>query len=125
MFGLTVGWQIKLAEWLIVLAIASGVAYWIYSKGYDAAEAHYIVAQKEADDAATKKYNLVADKLEVQKNVRQEDAKVITKVVTKLVTRDVYRNVCIDADGLSAINSALAGVRPSVPDATLPPAKQP
>ena len=122
MFGL-VGWQVKAGEWLIVLAVMSGVAYYIYEKGYNEYKLENIAAQAVADKKQQDKYNLVAQQLEDQKNVRVEDAKTITKVVQKIVTRDVYSNVCLDSDGLSVINASLEGKPAASLNATMPSTK--
>lgn len=42
------------------------------------------------------------------KAVREEKERVRYVQVPKLIERVVYRNVCVDADGLSVINAAIA-----------------
>ena len=44
------------------------------------------------------------------KNLNQNSEwknKVVIKEVQKIIDRPVYRNICIDADGVSAINSLI------------------
>lgn len=45
---------------------------------------------------------------EQQKAQREVETQVIYQTVEKIVERPVYRNVCIDADGVSNINKAIA-----------------
>lgn len=115
MFGLTATWQIKIAEYLVVFAVLFGIAYYIYDKGYNAADQKWQVAQAQANAAAQAKYNLVAQQLEVAKADRIVQTQYITKTVTKLVDRPVYQNICLDQDGMDVINKALSGVKDDTP----------
>lgn len=45
---------------------------------------------------------------QADKAVREEKERIRYVQVPKLVERVVYRNVCVDADGLSVINAAIA-----------------
>ena len=47
---------------------------------------------------------LEKDKANAQVIYRDRDV-----IVTKIIERPIYRNVCLDTDGLSAANAALAG----------------
>lgn len=111
MFGLTATWQIRLGEYLIVIAVVCGMFYYTYNKGYEASDQKWTVLQATANTAAQSKYNLVAQQLEVAKADRVIQTQYITKTVTKLVDRPVYQNVCLDADGLAVINKALSGAK--------------
>jgi hypothetical protein len=115
------GWQAKLAEYLIVIAVCLGISYFIWNKGYEACEDKHKIEQAVADKKQQDKYNLVAQELEETKKNREENVRTITKTVAKIVTRDIYRNVeCLDADGMSVANQAISGRKiESQPSSTL------
>ena len=119
MFGL-VGVQAKIVEYTLVIAIVAGAAYFVYDAGYDAAEEKALVVQAQADKDAREKYNLIEKKLEEKKNVRQENARVITKEVEKIVERPVYLDRCWDDDGLRRANEAISGRNQSKSETALP-----
>ena len=119
MFGL-LGWQAKLAEWVIVLAVVGGVGYYIYHKGYGEAMQDVAIAQGIADKKQQDKYNLVAQELEDTKKKRQENVRTITKTVEKIIDNPIYRNVCISDSGLSVANAAIKGEPPTITDTALP-----
>lgn len=108
---------------LVGVAAGAGSTYKVVANHYRA-EA---VAQKEADaeayQARTVELNAIAAQLEQARHDRKTVYRTITQQVEKVVTRDVYRNVCIDGDGLRAINAALAGrADPSQPADAMPAA---
>lgn len=109
MFGLTATWQIKLAEYLIVIAVVFGAAWYVYNKGFDACNQQWIVKQAQINKEQQDKYNAVATKLENTKAERIVQTNTITKIVPQIVERDVYHNVCIDSQGMDVINKALKG----------------
>lgn len=112
--------QLTIAKIALVLIVFCGGCWWVYNKGYDAADNKWKIAQAAETLAKQAQYNEAANKLEEKKEVREENAKTITKVVTKIVTREIYHNQCIDNDGRLLINEALTGSKPSsVPDAAL------
>ena len=63
------------------------------------------VAKAQKDKAA------IADTASTSYEAKKEEVRIkyvrTTKVVEKLVERPIYRNVCLDADGLKAINAGL------------------
>lgn len=109
MFGLTSTWQIKLAEYLIVIAIVFGAFYYVYEKGYSACETADEIKQAKADKAQQEKYNLIATKLENTKAERIVQTNTITKIVPQIVERTVYQTTCIDSQGMGVANKALKG----------------
>lgn len=115
MFGLTATWQIRIAEYLVVIAVVMGMFWYVYDKGYTASDNKWQVAQAQANTEAQKKFNDVAQQLEVAKADRVIQTQYITKTVTKLVDRPVYQNVCIDNQGLDIINKALSGAKNDQP----------
>ena len=48
MFGLTNPFAIKIAEYLIVIAIVCGAFYYVYDKGYQACESADMIKQAKA-----------------------------------------------------------------------------
>lgn len=109
MFGLTATWQIKLAEYLIVIAVVFGVFYGVYEKGFNACDAQWTVKQAQANVEAQTKYNAVAKKLENTKAERIVQTNTITKIIPQIVERTVYQTTCIDSQGLDIANKALKG----------------
>lgn len=118
MFNL-IGWQAKLAEYVIVILVVGAVFCGVYYKGYNDSEKEAIVAQAQADKAARAKYNKIEKELEAKKSVRQQNAQVITKQVEKIVERPVYIERCWDDDGLQRANEAISGRNQSKPETTL------
>lgn len=109
MFGLTAKWQIMLAEYLIVITVVFGAAWWVYDKGYSQCEQDKAVAQAKADKAQQDKYNLVAQQYEDLKNTRQQNVNTITHEITRITEKPIYNVSCIDDSGRMLINDALAG----------------
>ena len=52
-------------------------------------------------------FNKVSAYYEKLKSEQRMKNKVVIKEVQKIIDRPVYRNICIDADGVSAINSLI------------------
>jgi len=108
MFNL-IGWQAKLAEYLIVIAVLCGVFYGVYHKGGEDARSEIAEEQAKADKAQQDKYNLVSQKYEDLKNTRQQNVNTITKEITHIIDKPIYNVQCIDDSGRMLINDALAG----------------
>lgn len=66
--------------------------------------------------------NAISSEYEALKQEQAEKQRVIYKTVEKIVDRPIYRNVCIDDDGLSEINSAIEAYDPKQSSSTLPTA---
>ena len=64
-------------------------------------------AQYQAQVEQQNQINEVSADYEADKAQRQVETQVIYKTVEKIVDRPIYRNVCIDADGLSTLNSLI------------------
>lgn len=113
-------------------AIATAVAFALGAgSGYKLTADHFVAKQARAEKAAaaayqarTEELNAVSAELEKARHDRKIVYKTITQQVDRIVTRDVYRNVCLDDDGLSAVNAALAGkpANPGAADAAVPAA---
>lgn len=109
MFGL-IGWQARLGEAALIIALLVGAYFYVYHKGHSEALQEVAVEQAKADKAQQDKYNLVAQELEDTKKKRQDNVRTITKTVEKIIDRPVYRdNPCMDSDGLHVINASLKG----------------
>lgn len=70
---------------------------------------------KEAAAAAQAEANKVSQTYEETKQAERVRTETIIKEVEKIVERPVYRNVCLDVDGLSAINQGITGKLTSEP----------
>ncbi len=109
MFGLVSTWQIRLAEYLIVIVVLCGVAYGIYHKGGEDRAASIATEQAKADNAQREKYDKISSDYEELKNKRQQNVNTITKEITHIIDKPVYNVQCIDDSGRMLINDALAG----------------
>lgn len=127
MFGITNPFTIKIAEYLIVIAVVFGAAWYVYSKGWDACDAEHLVKQSKANEELQAKYDKVSSDYEDLKKKRVENANTITREITKVIEQPIYSNVCISDDGRMLINAALSGSSPSTgkPDATVQTAPNP
>ena len=109
MFGITNPIAIKLAEYLIVILIVCGAAYYVYEKGFDACNSEWTVKQAKADKKQQDKYDKIAADYETLKNTRQQNVNTITHEITRITDKPIYNVSCIDSDGRMLINDALAG----------------
>lgn len=110
MFGLSTGWTLLIALCITLAGTAGG-----YLKGRadgdSACEARYAEAAKDAEKAEGEKQsgiNAEREKSAAAENVRQEAVREVYRETVKLVDRPVYRNRCLDADGVFAIDLATA-----------------
>jgi hypothetical protein len=94
---------------LLCATFGATAAYKITSDHYKAAAAEQERAAAVAYAQRTEQLNAVSADLERARHERKIVYKTITQQVDRIVTRDVYRNTCLDADGVSIINDALAG----------------
>ena len=118
MFGL-LGWQAKLGEYLIVIAVFFGIGYYVYDSGYKQCTEDMIAKQAKADKIQQDKYNTIAQELEDTKKNREDNVRTITKTVSKIIEKPVYTNNCLDNSGLSIANQAISGrkIEPVTPTA--------
>ena len=108
MFGL-LGWQARLAEIALIVALLTGGYFYVHHKGYSEAMQDVAIAQEKVDKAQREKYDKLAQELEDAKKKRQENVRTITKTVEKIIDNPIYRNVCISDSGLSVANAAIKG----------------
>lgn len=69
-------------------------------------------AQHQAQAKQQDQVNEVSSDYEADKAQRQIETQVIYKTIEKVVDRPVYRNLCIDDDGLSTLNSLIEADNP-------------
>lgn len=63
---------------------------------------------KDAAIEKAKSDQVISEKYQSEKAVREEKERVRYVQVQKIVEKPVFRNTCVDSDGLSVINSAVA-----------------
>jgi methylthioribose-1-phosphate isomerase len=93
----------------VAFALGAGSGYKLTADHYAAKEAKAQQEAAEAYQAKTEELNAVSAELEKARHERKTVYRTITQQVERIVTRDVYRNQCVDSDGVSIINAALAG----------------
>ena len=102
----------KLIAVLVVIAIC--ISAWQadrkaeYRRGRDEMAAEISGRLKDAAIEKAKSDQVISEKYQSEKAVREEKERVRYVQVPKLVERVVYRNTCLDSDGLSVINAAIA-----------------
>lgn len=126
--GIAMGWLYMIVL-LLVIAAVSGLYYTIDKRGYTRGKLEIQTAWDAANEEERKKEAEQAAAASTQVEVKSEKAKIVYKTITqsvdKIIDRPVYRNVCLDADGLSNANAALVGQIPNTgkPDGALPAVK--
>lgn len=113
---------------LAVLGTLAAIVAGIYGKGKDVGRAQVkgqwdranAEARKREQEASAK----AAKALEAERQKRKVVIRERTVYVDKIVDRPVYRNVCLDADGLRCLGSAIRGESAAgcKPDKPVPPA---
>ena len=102
----------KLIVALVVIAICIGA--WRadrkaeYRRGRDEMAAEIAGRLKDAAIKKAEEDRESSAVYQAGKAVREEKERIRYVQVPKLVERVVYRNVCVDSDGLSVINAAIA-----------------
>ena len=93
------------AKWMALITLVSFLAGFMVRGWYDGSlEAEKLTTALTERNKAQEEVSAIAkEKNELQAQLDAKDRE-NDKVVTKIITRDVYRNVCIDDDGVSAIN---------------------
>lgn len=108
---------VLLKNWRFVLALVvcvSIVFAWQYDhvaqyrRGRDSMAAEISGRLKDAAIEKAKQDHESSAVYQTGKAVREEKERVRYVQVPKLIERVVYRNVCVDADGVSVINAAVA-----------------
>ncbi len=99
---------------LIVIGFVLIVGAWQYDhaaqyrRGRDSMAAEISGRLKDAAIEKAKSDQVISEKYQSEKAVREEKERVRYVQVQKIVEKPVFRNTCIDSDGLSIINAAIA-----------------
>src|SRR5581483_260227 len=118
--------QYKLLAEVIIIAAIFGAGF---TSGFKIESWRWGAVETEQVEEAHKEFKAEADKgaeasgdLAKKEEAVRVQVKTVTRVVDRIVDRPVYRNVCLDDDGLRAVNAALTGASldPGQPDGTLP-----
>ena len=105
----------KYWRYLAVIAFLIGILFWrnadvkqAYQKGRDDMALEISNRLKEEAIKKAQEQRAQSEKYQDQKAEREEKERIRYVEVQKIVERPVYRNVCIDSDGVSVINAAIA-----------------
>ena len=79
-----------------------------YKRGWESMAAEISGRLKDAAIEKAKSDQVISEKYQTGKAVREEKERVRYVQVQKIVEKPVFRNVCVDSDGLSVINAAIA-----------------
>lgn len=79
-----------------------------YRRGRESMAAEISGRLKDSAIEKAKSDRIISEKYQTGKAVREEKERVRYVQVQKIVEKPVFRNVCIDSDGLSVINAAIA-----------------
>lgn len=79
-----------------------------YRRGRESMAAEISNRLKDAAIEKAKSDQVISEKYQSEKAVREEKERVRYVQVQKIVEKPVFRNTCVDSDGLSVINSAVA-----------------
>ena len=79
-----------------------------YRRGREAMAAEISGRLKDAAIEKAKSDQIISENYQTGKAVREEKERVRYVQVKNIVEKPVYRNVCVDSDGLSVINAAIA-----------------
>ncbi len=79
-----------------------------YKRGRDSMTAEISGRLKDAAIEKAKSDQIISENYQTGKAVREEKERVRYVQVKNIVEKPVYRNVCVDSDGLSVINAAIA-----------------
>ena len=79
-----------------------------YKRGRESMAAEISGRLKDAAIEKAKSDQVISEKYQSEKAVREEKERVRYVQVQKIVENPVFRNICVDSDGLSVINAAIA-----------------
>lgn len=110
----------------VILAMLAGAYFKIThdakAQGYAEAKAECEAAAKAQREAEARQAAAATSKLEKYRVETQVKYRTITKTVDRYIDRPIYRNLCLDADGVSSVNAALGGAGTAAvkPDKPMP-----
>lgn len=96
-----------IAAGVMGLAIGFGGAWQTQDWRYGAIEAKRLKEVREANDKDATGTRAAATGLEGDKGRIEIRYRTITKTVTKFIDRPIYKNICLDQDGIDAINGVV------------------
>lgn len=79
-----------------------------YKRGRESMAAEISGRLKDAAIEKAKSDQIISEKYQSEKAVREEKERVRYVQVQKIVEKPVFNNICVDSDGLSVINAAIA-----------------
>lgn len=79
-----------------------------YRRGRDSMAAEISGRLKDAAIEKAKSDQVISEKYQSEKAMREEKERIRYVQVQKIVEKPVFRNICIDSDGVSVINAAIA-----------------
>ena len=79
-----------------------------YKRGRESMAAEISGRLKDAVIEKAKSDQVISEKYQSEKAVREEKERVRYVQVQKIVEKPVFHNICVDSDGLSVINAAIA-----------------
>ena len=79
-----------------------------YKRGRESMAAEISGRLKDAAIEKAKSDQVISEKYQSEKSVREEKERVRYVQVPKIIEKTVYRTTCLDSDGLSVINAAIA-----------------
>ena len=96
-----------LAAALVGAAVAATSAWQVQSWRFDAKEKQRLESEAEIRRMNEKRTSLAAEGLEKDKREIEIRYRTITKTVIEFVDRPIYKNICLDQDGIDAINGVV------------------
>ena len=78
-----------------------------YKRGRESMAVEISGRLKDAAIEKAKSDQVISEKYQSEKAVREEKERVRYVQMQKIVEKPVYRNVCVDSDGVSVINAAI------------------
>lgn len=79
-----------------------------YKRGRDSMAVEISGRLKDAAIEKAKSDQVISEKYQSEKAMREEKERVRYVQVQKIVEKPTYRNICVGSDGLSVINAAIA-----------------
>lgn len=101
------------AALLIGLSVGGTSIWRVQEWRHDAKDKERIEAAQEVERMRARTADKASSGHEIFKESERVVYQTITETVDRIVERPVYLNVCIDADGLRSLNSAITGAIPS------------